>query len=194
MSSHQSALERALAGDAELRRHLQHAASRHTRTEQDAEDLCQTAFVDAIRRARRTGEPKPPVTFFQFVGSILNSLGATRRRSLRRRPEPVAYEEERSGVVAAAPDPERALTDHGEMRDRDRLERELRAYMATEAGEEGRVPLGLLEWADRGVTKNAEFAEKVGCSVEEVLRAKKRIGRHGARIRRQILAEQGAVA
>jgi hypothetical protein len=194
MGSPPTPLERALA-DAALRQHLLHAASRHTRTEQDAEDLCQTAFVDAIRRSRRTGEPTPPVTFLQFVGSIMNSLGATRRRSLRRRPDPIAYDEAQGADSSeAVPDPERSLLDQGELRDRDRVARELRQYMASEAGEEGRIPLGLFEWADRGVTKNEEFADKVGCTVQEVVLAKKRMGRHGARIRRQLLAEQGAPA
>jgi DNA-directed RNA polymerase specialized sigma24 family protein len=182
-------LEHALATDADLCSRILHAAARHTRTAQDAEDLAQQAMMNAISRSRRTGEPKPPVTFFLFVGSILNGLGATKRRSLRRNPPPAGYDEKNAEHArSGSPDAHAELTEQADRLLEDQVEEQLRAFFAT-AGEQGRIPLAMFELADnRGIEKNQEFAEEIGCSVQDIENAKKRIGRHGARIRDALLA------
>jgi DNA-directed RNA polymerase specialized sigma24 family protein len=182
-------LEHALATDAVLCSRILHAASRHTRTAADAEDLAQTAMMNAVTRSRRTGEPTPPVTFFMFVGSILNGLGATKRRSLRRRPPPAGYDEKNAEHArSASPDAQEKLTEQAERRLEDQVEEELRAFFAT-AGEPGRIPLAMFDLADeKDLEKNQEFAHAIGCSVEDIENAKKRIGRHATRIRDAILA------
>jgi DNA-directed RNA polymerase specialized sigma24 family protein len=165
-----------------------HAASRHTRSAAAAEDLAQTAMMNAISRARRTGEPQPPVTFFMFVGSVMNGLGATKRRSLRRNPPPAGYDEKNAEHArSASPDAHETLTEHADRLVADQVEEELRAFFAS-AGEEGRIPLAMFDLADnKDIGKNQEFAKEIGCSVPDVENAKKRIGRHAARIRDAIL-------
>jgi DNA-directed RNA polymerase specialized sigma24 family protein len=182
-------LEHALATDAVLLNRILHAASRHTRTAAAAEDLAQTAMINAISRSRRTGEPKPPVTPFMFVGSIMNGLGATMRRSLRRNPPPVDYDETNAEHArSASPDAHETLTEQADRVEEEQVEEQLRAFFAT-AGDQGRIPLAMLDLADKkDIDKNQEFAQEIGCSVEDIENAKKRIGRHGARIRNAILA------
>jgi len=187
--SHPTPLEHALATDAVLVNRILHAASRHTRTEPDAEDLAQTAMMNAVARSRRTGEPTPPVTFFMFVGSILNGLGATKRRSQRRNPPPAAYDEKNAEHArSASPDAHDTLSEHADRLLEDQVEDELRAFFAS-AGEQGRIPLAMFALADtREIERNQDFARQIGCSVEDIENAKKRIGRHGARIRDAILS------
>jgi len=185
-------LEQALATDAELVNRIFLAAARHVRNPADAEDLAQTAIVNAIERARRTGEPKEGMSFFAFVGSVLNGLGVNKRRSLRRHVPHAELDEDEGeaerAAAAAAKDAHAALTEDAEARNRQVIEEKLRAYMAS-AGEPGRIPLRMMDLAaEKGITSNQEFAKEIGCSVHEIELAKKRIGHQGARIRDAVLA------
>jgi DNA-directed RNA polymerase specialized sigma24 family protein len=185
-----SELERALSTDPDLLNQIFAAAARHVRSPADAEDLAQTAITHAIARARRTGEPKPPVTFHMFVGSILNGLGANKRRSFRRNPGPAELDEARDGPTPteSSQDAHATLTEGAQQRQRVLIEEKLYAYM-TSAGEPGRIPLRMMDLAaEKGIASNQQFAKEIGCSVQDIELAKKRIGHHGARIRDAVLA------
>ncbi len=156
------------------------AAQRHARSPHDAEDL----FQETIRVG--LGRPNPPdpadlVTVRRFFGSILNSLGANRRRAARRHAAQ-EYDDDASppsgGMLVA--NPERALLEREEQLARLALKTALRAALAEES-----VARQMFDLVDAGVRGSGEIALRLGCSVEDVYRARRRIVYHARRLKEQ---------
>jgi len=194
-----SALEEALDTDRKLVAQIFFAARRHLWNEADAMDLAQRSIEHAIILARKTGEPKPPKTFMQFVGSFLNGNGANARRTLKRKPPPVAYDEEvATHTKEKAPDAHEVLTrpveDEAEDRFNARVEEEVFAHFTAE-GEAGDLPLAMLKLASEQEgdkeLKNQEMADRLQRKVRDIENAKKRIGRAGAAAKAKVRAELG---
>jgi DNA-directed RNA polymerase specialized sigma24 family protein len=163
---------------------LFYAAHRHTRNAHDAEDL----FQETIRMG--LARPDPPnlddlTAVRRFFGSVMNSLGATRRRAARRHTAtPYDDEDPPDGARAVIPNPERALIDREEEAARGEVKAALRALLA---GED--VARQMFDLAEAGVGGSAEFAKRIGCSVEDVYRAQRRITHHARRLKEQVVED-----
>jgi DNA-directed RNA polymerase specialized sigma24 family protein len=187
-----SPLEEALKAQPRLMGFVVNVARKRVRTADQAEDFAQEATMKAIVRSRKTGEPKPPpVTasmVLLFIGSILNTLTFNKRRGDKRHPHSALDEADPKHQPEAAASPEQVLGAHYEDAQLDRMETELRASLASE-GKDREIPLAMFDLAAEGVEKNDDFAERIGCPVEAVERARRRIAHHGNRIRERVAAE-----
>jgi DNA-directed RNA polymerase specialized sigma24 family protein len=185
-----SPLEQAIAREADLLDLILVAAIKRTGSRHDAEDLSQQALVKAIAKSREKGEPVPPELgkCLQFVGSFLNSLAANRWRSERRHPRVDKDPVEVKDAPKTLP-PDKLLQREHRMRREQRMEDELRARLAVDAKDA--VPIAILDWVAKDVEGTAELATAIGCSEDAVARGRRRLGRMGAAVRDDILAEEG---
>jgi len=182
-----SPLEEALRKEPRLMALVVGVAKKRTRGSQQAEDFAQEATTRAIVRSRKTGEPKPPpVTtsmVLLFIGSVLNTLTWNTWRAEKRRPPPRALDESNPKHRGEAPpDTEQLLGRYYEETELDRMETQVREALAADADDHA-IPLAMFALAAQGVEKNADFAARIPCRVEDVENARKRLARVGDRIR-----------
>jgi hypothetical protein len=158
-------------------------ALRKLRHEQDAEDLAQTSLEAALRRDRAgTGWKSPPPPVLMFLGSVLNGEVSNKWRTEKRRPKLVEGETE--DAASETPHAEDAMVGREAEAERERkqvqVKTELRAYFASKAN--GQVPVAMLDLAESGVKGGRGLAERIGCSLDEINRGRKRIQHHMDRI------------
>ena len=161
-------------------------ARKRTRGTQHAEDFAQEATTRAIVKSRKTGEPKPPpVTtsmVLLFIGSILNTLTFNSHRGDKRHPHTALDDSDPRHLSASmTPSPEQLREAYHADAELDRMETELRAELAADP-EGQRIPLAMFKLAADGVEKNADFAARLECRVEDIENARKRLARQGERI------------
>jgi hypothetical protein len=189
-----SPIEAAFVDDPSLLDRVLKSAWKHVRVEAEVENLSQSCLEHAIRRSRATGEPTPPVTPWMFLGSILNSKGATWRRSQKRKNPGAPFDDKnKEHAGAPAPDAHQVLAAHAERLDMDRVEIEVRTYFAG-AGDKGKLPLAILDGVNDDLWTNEDLAKKLECKTTDVENAKERIKHHAARIREKLQSEGGAAA
>jgi DNA-directed RNA polymerase specialized sigma24 family protein len=167
------------------------AAHGHMRNTADAEDLLQETLRIALERGD-PAEPDDPVAVRLFLGSIMNSRAANRRRAERRHPTTPYDEQGRPGdaegtpideanhsttLSASIPNPERALIEREEEAFRQATKAALREALA---GDD--IARQMFDLADAGVRGSAEFAKRIGCSADDIYRAQRRITRHAQRL------------
>jgi DNA-directed RNA polymerase specialized sigma24 family protein len=174
------------------------AAHRHMRNTADAEDLLQETLRIALER---DGPPDPddPVAVRLFLGSIMNSRAANRRRAEHRHPTtpydervtpgnervtpgddqgpPIDEANHSITLSASIPNPERAMIEREEEAFRQATKAALRDALA---GDD--IAQRMFDLADTGVRGSTEFAERIGCSRDDVYRAQRRITRHAQRL------------
>jgi DNA-directed RNA polymerase specialized sigma24 family protein len=173
-------LAEVLRAHPQIAKGLHYLAHRHTRNAHDAEDL----FQETIRIGLSRSDPPDPgdlVAVGRFFGSIMNSLGANRRRAAGRHPA-TPYDDEEAHAVSDAvfPNPELALIEREDETERRAAKAALRAMLASDG-----VASQMFDMAEAGVRGSAEFAKRIGCSVEDVYRAQRRITHTARRLKEQ---------
>lgn len=169
-------IARLLVKDADLREALLGWAMSHTRHRQNAQDLYQETITRALDPDYVAWNRAHYATAGAFLGSVMNGVARNRLRSSYHARRADLDEQDPPQVDAPAANPEGQLLTAGRERKRADMEADLRRRIAGKT-----IPLAVLDWAARGVKGNKALAEKIGCTIEQVLAAK------------QLLREQGAI-
>jgi DNA-directed RNA polymerase specialized sigma24 family protein len=181
---------RAGIAQAEVWSALYRVAFGRTRHQQNADDIVQSTVERALAREKTGTEWKgvpPPLLVHLGVQmqSVLSNFwrGQSRRR---RREIRVETDDEKPAPDAASETPtaEELLTDEvaeeRRKREEDEIGMALRAHFA--ALPDGQVPLAMLAAWEEGIEKPAKVAARIGCGVEVVYEARRRIERTIERI------------
>jgi DNA-directed RNA polymerase specialized sigma24 family protein len=161
---------------------LKRLAMRHTGSEADAEGLVCRAIAKVIE-ARGTGWDPTERGFDRHVGSLINSLAADAKRNGRAHRE-VLEDNIGEGPTDSAPSPESALE---RKRGGSLQERALRLYELLGARDE--VACRVMEATQAGCETVEEMAALIGCSVQAVVAARRRLISHA----RAVVTEHEAV-
>lgn len=144
-----------------------------------AQDVTQTTIVRAVRQSRigtgwKGGDRDAGLLYLR---GILQGVLKDSRRSHRRRPPAQGDAPE---VRDDGPLPEEQLAEKMELRARRDKLRE-----ALEDDSQGVLPLGMLDAAAKGIEGNKAMVDAIGCTMPELLNARKRLERRA----RQLLTE-----
>jgi DNA-directed RNA polymerase specialized sigma24 family protein len=183
-------LERALQSDPDLSETLFEWARARTRHKEDAEDVVGTTLRRALQRERtaQRWDPGGEVTALAYLAAIQSGVLSDRRRLARRRPStPV---EDPDAAQSTTLDPEQVLLERGQEEERRRITAELCEKLAAETN--GKIPLAMMDAAEQGIQGHARLAEHIGCTIEQIRAAQRRITYHARRLLK--MTEEGEVA
>jgi DNA-directed RNA polymerase specialized sigma24 family protein len=159
------------------------------RSQHDAEDLVQRALAKVFDPDDAPWKPDEGKSFLKHVGSIINGLASNENASARARHElvdsPVVSDPRRP---SDAPPADEALADARELHWFRRLGERLLAKLD---GKDS-VAVRAYQLAVQGIDEPSEAAEALGCTVEEVYEAHRRLRYHGKQIRAEAEAEEAA--
>ena len=167
--------------------------------EAEAEDFACTAIEKAIEKSRETGKPQPPPDpprlYLLYVGSFVNTQVSNAFRAEKRHPRvDVDPADEKRGLRGATSDAASVLEEmHHEERRVPRMLSEVRAWLAAEP-ERDAVPLQVLDWVEQGVGDSEELARNIGCSPDDISKARRRLRDVGKLVKARVLAEEEAQA
>lgn len=159
-----------LARDAALREALLRYALRHTRHPQDAEDLFGDTLEAALDGKHAPWDRARHATAGAYLGSMMNGLARNRRRGAYDRTRAELDEQNPPPVASPAATPEGVLLLAGRERKRADIEAALRARLADKP-----LALAVLDWTAQHVEGNLALAEKMQCTVAQVVAAKQMI-------------------
>ncbi len=158
-----------LREDEHLRKVILLQAYSLTRNLADAKELAQDAIAKAIDPAGSPWDPDTEPSLKDYLGSLMNSAAANRRRGERRHPL-VPYEKDKDLRADPAPTVEERMVQEDEVAD---LEGEMVVLRARLAGD--RIALGKIDLLYRGISDAATQAEHLACTVTDMRRANERI-------------------
>jgi hypothetical protein len=173
--------------DAGLRDALLGWAMSHTRDPPNAEDLFQHTIEHALDPKNAAWDRAHYATAGAFLGSVMNGLARNRLRSPYRARREDLDETKAAHVAAPEADPERQLRMARDERKRIDMEEDLRARIAGKT-----IPLGVLDWSARGAKGNRELADRIGCTIPQVVAAKQLLREQGAIVKAKRASEPGA--
>jgi DNA-directed RNA polymerase specialized sigma24 family protein len=157
-------------------------ASRRMRDRKgDAEDLVQEALAKVLDPQDSPWDPHRN-GFLMHVGSIINGLASNELRSARVRHQVLDGGEMLDIVPTAAPLPDEALSMHRTIARLRRLGALLRMFLETK---KDTVAVRVLDCANEDLEEPEAVAAKIGCKVEEVHDAHRRLKYHA----KQVLAD-----
>jgi hypothetical protein len=163
--------------DERLRRKTFAHAYSLTRNVADAKELAQEAITRAIDPSQAPWDPDTQPNLLLHLGSLMNSAVANRRRGEQRHPF-IRYVAAKDMRVDTAPTAEERIVHEDDI---SRLERWMQELRGALAGDD--VALGKIDLVYRGIDDAASQAEALGCSLDDVYRANKRIAYHVSRIK-----------
>jgi DNA-directed RNA polymerase specialized sigma24 family protein len=165
------------------------ACKRHGIRGESCKDFAQETFRLAFQKEREGKHWDPAVTPIQnHLELVLSGLRSNARRGKERKPDIVAWPQKHDPASDGKAG-DVALIERDEEMHLGFLEVEVHKRLA--ADPRGGLALRILEKANEAqVSKHAELAKLVGCTLPEVRRAAERIAEHARKVREQ----HGAVA
>jgi DNA-directed RNA polymerase specialized sigma24 family protein len=148
----------------------------------DAEDLVQDALAKVLDPQDSPWDPRR-VGFLTHVGSIMNGLASNEHHSARVRHQVLDGGEVLDIAPTAVPPPDEALGMRRAVERLRRLGTLLRMRLETK---KDTVAVHVLDSASEGLEEPGEVAGKIGCQVEEVYEAHRRLKYHAT----QLLADE----
>jgi hypothetical protein len=175
--------------DFALARRLLLIARRHAPDAETAKDLVAETLRLAIQREATPDrwDPDGEKDAFLHLLGILDGVRANRRRSLKRKP-PHERKSDPDLAAGGGPDPEQAVAEREEALEKQRLVAAVRERLARD--ENGKIPLRMLELADKGVSRHDLLAKEIGCELEDIRNGARRIAYHA----RQVMTKAGGEA
>jgi DNA-directed RNA polymerase specialized sigma24 family protein len=170
---------------------LRFARSRAT-DDADARDLLQQALLKTFDPDDSPWDPDCGKTFFRHVGSIINGLAANQRRRADRRGAILETPAARDALEPAAPPPADEALDVART---DAALRQAGQTLLERLGPRDDVAIQVLAAARRGADTAEQQARAIGCGVDEVRAAHRRLKYHAsALIEEQRVADEQQMA
>jgi DNA-directed RNA polymerase specialized sigma24 family protein len=163
-----------------LRPYLLNYARKHVRNPDDGPDAVALAYKRAAEREAK-GDHWTPATGPTIEKHLFDFLrGALSNQRRRDRKAPFEPLEEPDAVLSAVPDPEKALVQRDLQAERRELLKQVRAVVA--ATKHGTRALDVMDALDEGITDYSQLADRLGCGLEDVRKARKAIGEHAQKL------------
>jgi len=175
-------LGREIASDPSIHEKLWSGAMYHAKNEVDADDLFQETIALALAdEASGAWRPGGELSAYQLCSKKLRNIAGNWRKGIRRRVARHADDEEGEKAPTSSPNPDEALRLRDEHLGKRKLVDEVRAELRR-LGAGGRIPLLMLEWADKEVESHQELADRIGCELTDIRKASRRLAEAAQRV------------
>ncbi len=175
-----------------LRPYLLNYARSHVRNPDDAGDVVGLAFKRAYEREAK-GDAWTPASGFTIEKHMFDFLrGALSNQRRRDRRSPLEPIEDPDVVQSDVADPESEMVQRDLQAERRELLKKVRVIVA--ATKHGTRALDVLDALDEGITDYSELADRLGCGLEDVRKARRAIGEHAQKLMAEFRALHAGAA